>query len=70
MDVNEQTTVVNLRTGAEQIYTTDAVSAVIAAYAQARGDYNTWDYRQRYEALVTRGPSGRTVACGDFAASI
>jgi hypothetical protein len=40
--------------------------AVIAAYAQSRNDWNTWDYEGRYGTLVTEGK--RTVACGDFCA--
>ena len=30
-------------------------SAVIAVYAQDRGDYNTWDYEARYGDLVKTG---------------
>lgn len=41
--------------------------AVIAAYAQSRGDYSTWEYEGRYGGLVILG--NLTVACGDFCAS-
>jgi hypothetical protein len=54
----------NLRTGEERIYmagctsATDARMAVIAAYAQSRNDWNTWDYESRYGSRVERGFSG------------
>lgn len=40
--------------------------AVIAAYAQSRGDYNTWDYPHKYDHLVIKGD--HCVACGDYSA--
>lgn len=39
---------------------------VIAAYAQERRDWNTWDYARRYSHLVEEGPS--TFLCGDWVA--
>ncbi len=59
-------TVVNFATRNEQIYTCSPREAVVAAYAQSLGDYNTWDYTTKYDHLVVVGSS--TVACGDFCA--
>ncbi len=42
--------------------------AVIAAYAQAHGDYNTWDYHKKYAHLVERGKL--SVCCGDWACKL
>lgn len=46
----------NMRTGEERIYirseNMQATDAVIAAYAQSKGDWNTWDYRKRYAHMV------------------
>lgn len=61
------TEVLNLATGQTQTYVgTTPREAVIAAYAQARRDFNTWTYEARYGHLVTVGQ--HSVACGDFAA--
>jgi hypothetical protein len=62
------TVVLNLGTSGheEQIYSCPPREAVIAAYAQSRRDFNTWDYEQRYGSLVEEGHV--TVMCGDFAA--
>lgn len=38
--------------------------AVIAAYAQEHGDYNTWEYFDKYKVLVERGKL--TITCGDW----
>lgn len=43
-----------------------AQRAVINAYAQDRGDFNTWDYEDRYGDLVVEAE--HTVRCGDFSA--
>lgn len=57
-------TAVNLRTGEKRTYIGLTQSeAVIAAYAQEHGDWNTWDYGQ-HKYQVTWGKS--TVACGDW----
>lgn len=48
------------------IYTCSPEDAVIAAYAQARNDFSTWDYQARYGHLLLRGKI--TVKCGDFVA--
>ncbi len=47
-------------------YSCTAEEAVMAAHAQAHGDFNTWDYHERYGSLLTHG--NRTVACGDYIA--
>lgn len=59
------TLVRNLSTGEERLYDLDARSAVLAAYRQEHGDYNTWGYG-RYDGLLTYG--SKTVACGDWCA--
>lgn len=41
---------------------------MIAAFAQSKGDYNTWDYERKYGSLVVEGKV--SVACGDFSALI
>ncbi|HXK39407.1 MAG TPA: hypothetical protein VJ837_01050 [Candidatus Paceibacterota bacterium] len=40
--------------------------AVIAAHAQSLGDYNTWDYEERYGSLVVNNK--KTVRVGDYTA--
>lgn len=57
--------VMNLATQEKQVYTLPPEQAVIAAYAQAKGDYNTWDYG-KYRNLVKKGKL--TVTCGDWSA--
>jgi hypothetical protein len=42
------TIVTNLSTGEKREYSCDSRSAVIAAYAQEKGDWNTWDYESNY----------------------
>lgn len=59
-------TVTNLSTSEERTYTLPPERAVIAAYAQARGDWNTWTYADKYQHIVTHGK--RTVSCGDWTA--
>jgi hypothetical protein len=57
---------VNLSTGAVRLYTNISPSmAVISAYAQACGDWNTWEYRKYRKKLVY---GAATVACGDWCA--
>ena len=60
------TDVLNLATRQHIPYTCSPREAVIAAHAQARGDWNTWDYEKRYGHLVTEGR--RVITCGDFTA--
>ncbi len=57
--------VLDLATGYSQMYTLPAVQAVIAAYEQAKGNWNTWNYSSNHP-LLEFGPSGRTVFCGQF----
>ena len=59
-------TVMNLITGDTQDYTCTPREAVVAAFAQSKKDWNTWDYKKRYDALVLE--SEKTIGCGDFAA--
>jgi hypothetical protein len=61
-----KTEVINLKTLEKRIYSLPPRDAAIAAYAQERGDYNTWDYEARYGHLITEGFI--TVACGDWCA--
>jgi len=59
--------VVNLATLSEKTYCgLSPREAVIAAYAQDRGDWNTWGYSKRYGHLVRTGKV--SVSCGDWAA--
>lgn len=62
------TYVINLANinAAPLIYTCKPEEAVIAAYAQARKDWSTWEYQKRYGSLVMRGEV--SVSCGDFSA--
>ena len=58
--------VVNLLTQEEQIYIGASPKwAVMCAYAQALGNFNTWEYDQYYDRVVE---GEKTVACGDFVA--
>ncbi|OGL47319.1 MAG: hypothetical protein A2W05_09765 [Candidatus Schekmanbacteria bacterium RBG_16_38_10] len=57
-------TVLNLSNLTEQVYTCSPEEAVIAAYAQSTGDFNTWDYDARYSRLLEWGE--HCVLCGDF----
>ena len=57
-------TVLNLATMEKKIYSCSPREAVIAAYAQAKGDWNTWDYEKRYDYLVEEAL--HTFLCGDW----
>ena len=59
-------TVVKLPEFQRQDYSCSPREAVIAAYAQSRGDWNTWQYKEKYDKLVEEGEF--TIICGDFAA--
>lgn len=61
-------TVMNLITEEKQVYTCSPKQAVIAAYAQSKGDWNTWQYDEHYGHLLEQGK--QTVLCGDFGAFI
>ncbi len=60
------TIVQNLATGVIIDYSCSPEDAVIAAYAQERKDWNTWNYRKKYSNLIERGKV--SVLCGDWAA--
>jgi len=49
-----------------QTYSIGPREAVMAAYAQSRGDFNTWNYETKYGALVEESPN--FYFCGDFSA--
>lgn len=59
-----KTEVMNLATGEKQTFSCSAEQAVVCAYAQALGDYNTWDYHLKYDVKFGK----RTVFCGDWSA--
>lgn len=59
-----RTRVLHLGKSGEQIFTCSPREAVIAAYAQSLGDWNTWDYAEKYGDQVMSGKI--TVSCGDF----
>lgn len=59
------TRVLNLATGESIFYSLDPRSAVVAAWEQSRGNYNTWTYGDSH-AIVEHGQ--RTVTAGDFTA--
>lgn len=50
----------------KQFYTCTPKEAVIAAYAQSKMDWSTWQYADRYEKMVVE--TNLTVTCGDFSA--
>lgn len=61
------TSVFNMKTGEEIIYSCPSEEAVVAAYAQyTMKDWNTWDYNNKYQ--VEYGRYG--VYCGDWGALI
>ncbi len=64
------TTVLNLATCHEQTFSCSPREAVIAAYAQSRGDFNTWDYEKNYgtQVLGIMQPTHTTWNLGDFSA--
>jgi hypothetical protein len=59
-------TVMNLSTGEKQIYTCAPKEAVVAAYAHSLGDYNTWEYEEKYGKSSFDGTY--VWICGDFCA--
>lgn len=59
--------VYHLGTGELRVYAgATPRKAVMAAYAQARGDMNSWDYESRYGHETWEGR--QSVHCGDWAA--
>ena len=59
------TKVVNLATGQEQFFSIPPREAVLAAYRQSLGDFNTWDYA-KHDSIVRE--ANLTVSAGDFTA--
>ena len=58
--------VLNLATGEWRTYVLlTPREAVIAAHAQSQGDFNTWDYQEKYKNLVRVSDTGKTLSCGD-----
>lgn len=57
--------VYNLTTGEVLTYSSSPEQAVVAAFEQSRGNFNTWDYDFSKAVITT---NGRTVYCGDFSA--
>lgn len=61
----------NLATGEEHTYVgNSARDAIIAAHAQALGDWNTWNYERRYGTLPRLTTSGRFWSLGDFGVAV
>lgn len=61
-------TVRNLATGEQQTFTCTPEQAVVATYAQERGDYATWEYEERYASVAQVGQ--RHVSAGDWSAAL
>ena len=64
--------VLNLRTNDISYFSCEPIDAVMAAHAQSKGDWNTWDYAKKYRSIVEiqhsqRGGAHATIMCGDFA---
>lgn len=59
-------TVFNLASDKQMTYSLPAREAVIAAFAQSRGDWNTCEYEDKYAHLAKKGAN--TWNIGDFAA--
>ena len=57
-------TVKNLADGSKQIYSCKPKEAVACAYAQSKGDFNTWNYDSKYSNLVEE--SNFCYLCGDY----
>lgn len=51
-----------------QVFSIGPREAVICAYAQSLGDYNTWGYESRYGHKVAMGTYGW--CCGEFWAKL
>jgi len=61
-------TVTNLGTGKTLTFVgISPKKAVVCAYEQSRGNFNTWTYDEN-KAIVST--SGATVSCGDFCSII
>ena len=46
------------------VYTCEPRIAVICAYAQSKGDFDTWEYDEKYNHLIEEGPE--IYLCGNF----
>jgi len=57
------TTIFNLATGEERTYDLSPKSALIAAYNQTKGDYNTWNYNDKNYHFIE---GEKTIALGDW----
>jgi hypothetical protein len=59
------TSVMDLDAGEEHAtFSLNARESVIAAYAQSRGDLNTWNYESKYGKLARKTKYGWT--CGKY----
>jgi hypothetical protein len=65
--VANMTVVTELGTSKQQEFSCDPRSAVVCAYEQSKGNFNTWTYDFN-QAVVTQ--SGQHVYCGNFAAKM
>lgn len=72
MATEKAVTVVDLRTGAEYVYTLRPAYAVMTAFLQhEKGDWNTADYGPKFDKMVRDLVIGaKTVAYGDYCAKI
>ena len=63
------TKVLNLNTGKHTTYSLPPKEAVVAAYEQSLGNFNTWQYKAFADHPKARRGQ-YSVSCGDFAAII
>ena len=62
---------INLATGEERVFdkTLHPAEAVMTAFLQDTGDYNTWDYKDRMANMLDACVFGRKTVCyGDWSA--
>jgi len=59
--------VLDFATGKKMLYSVPPEKAVVAAWYQANGNFNTWEYDY---SLAQYSESGKSVYCGDFAALV
>jgi hypothetical protein len=57
------TTVTNMETGQELTYTLPPKKAVINAWYQGQGNWNTWDYDYEIAPVIE---GAKTLTCGDW----
>lgn len=65
--MSEMTTVRNLATLKEMVFSLPPEKAVVAAFEYSRGNRNTWAY-DFTKAQISK--SGKTVICGDWCANM